>query len=135
MKKALHVIFILISINSFSQEVLLSSVEDSNFRYGGHMSTELFVKLTPAEQNAYLGCLSALGLNKDSIEWCDNDFLVKMLDDKISPSEKIAWKSVIGDEDTVKIVKIGKDKLPKPKCIVFIKRIKDDTMFTFQMYY
>ena len=96
MKKAVHIILILISLNSFSQEVSVSSVEDSNFRYGGRMSDKLFSKLSPAEQTVYLSCLSSLGLNKDSVEWCDNDFVKKMSSDEISPSQKNCWKSVIG---------------------------------------
>ena len=135
MKKALHVILILISLNSFGQEVKVSKVDDANFRFGGRMTNELFVKLSPAEQTVYLSCLSSLGLNKDSVEWCDNDFVQKMSSDEISPSQKICWKSVIGSEDEVSIIKVGTDKLPKPKCILFIQRKKGDTWFTLQMYY
>ena len=135
MKESFHIILILISLKSFGQEVLVSSVVDPDFRFGGRMSNELFVKLSPAEQTAYLGSVSALGLNADSIVWCDNDFLVKMSSNEISPSEKISWKSVLGHEDGVEVVMIGYDTLPKPQCIVFIRRFKHDTMFTFQMYY
>jgi len=90
MKKALHIILILIliSLKSFSQEVSVSSVDDANFRYGGQMSNELFVKLSLAEQNAYLGCLTSLGLKSDSIEWRDNEFVEKMSSHELFPSEK-----------------------------------------------
>jgi hypothetical protein len=133
MKKALHII--LISLKSLSQEVSVSSVDDTNFRYGGQMSNELFVKLSRAEQNAYLGCLSLLRLKSDSIEWCDNDFVEKMSSNKIFPSAKVSWKSTDGKADGVSVLEIGTDKLPKPKCIVFIRRVKGNTIFTFQMYY
>jgi hypothetical protein len=135
MKKAFHIILILISLKSLGQEVLVSSVVDPDFRFGGRMSNELFVKLTPSEQNLYLGCLSSLGLKMDSVEWCDNEFVRQMSSHEISPSLKVSWKFTNGIEDGVEILKIGTDTLPKPQCIVFIRRFKHDTMFTFQMYY
>jgi len=135
MKKALYIILILISLKSFSQKVSVSSVDDANFRFGGRMTNELFTKLTLVEQSLYLGCLSLLGLKADSIEWCDNDFVEKMSSNKIFPSEKVSWKSTDGKADGVSILEIGTDKLPKPKCIVFIRRVKGNTIFTFQMYY
>ena len=137
MKKALHIILILIliSLKSFSQEVSVSSVDDAKFRFGGRMTNELFTKLTLVEQSLYLGCLSSLGLKSDSIEWCDNDFVKKMSSHKIFPSEKVSWKSTNGKSDGVSVLEIGTDKLLKPKCIVFIERVKDNTIFTFQMYY
>ena len=87
------------------------------------MSNELFVKLSLAEQNAYLGCLTSVGLKSDSIEWCDNEFVEKMSSNKIFPSEKVSWKSTDGKADGVSVLEIGTDKLPKPKCIVFIERV------------
>jgi hypothetical protein len=61
-----------LTLSSFGQVVSVSTVNDSDFRFGGRMTNELFVKLTPSEQNLYLGCLSSLGLKMDSVEWCDN---------------------------------------------------------------
>jgi len=135
MKKALHIILILISLKSLSQEVSVSSIDDANFRFGGRMTNELFTKLTLVERSLYLGCLSLLGLKSDSIEWCDNDFVEKMSSNKIFPSAKVSWKSTDGKADGVSVLEIGTDKLPKPKCIVFIRRVKGNTIFTFQMYY
>lgn len=135
MKTPLLIILIFISLNSFGQEVKVSKVDDANFLFGGRMTNELFVKLSSEEQTVYLSCLSSLGLKMDSIEWCDNDLVEKMSSDEISPSLKICWKSVIGSEDEVSIIEVGTDKLPKPQCILFIKREKGDTWFTLQMYY
>jgi hypothetical protein len=47
----------------------------------------------------------------------------KMSIHKTFPSEKVSWKSTNGKSDEVSIFKIGTDKLPMPKCIVFIERV------------
>ena len=44
MKKAFHIILILISLKSFGQEVLVSSVVTPDFRFGGRLRNESFVK-------------------------------------------------------------------------------------------
>jgi len=136
MKKLIVIIVsVILTLSSFGQVVSVSTVNDSDFRFGGRMTNELFIKLTPSEQNLYLGCLSSLGLKMGSVEWCDNEFIRQMSSHEISPSLKVSWKFTNGIEDGVEILKIGTDTLFNPKCIVFIKRVKENTMFTFQMYY
>lgn len=136
MKK--HIIiftFNLFILNTYSQQAIETEIYKDDFRFGGSMSNEQFELLKVDEQRAYLLGLKALGIQKDSVNWIDDEFIKKLVSDDYSFSQKNVWVDTKEFKPEIEIIKTGKDFLTQPKIMMFFKRKENVSSYTFQVYY
>ncbi|MBM3186440.1 MAG: hypothetical protein FJZ67_09065 [Bacteroidetes bacterium] len=136
MKK--HIIiftFNLFILNTYSQQAIETEIYKDDFRFGGSMSNEQFELLKVDEQRAYLLGLKALGIQKDSVNWIDDEFIKKLVSDDYSFSQKNVWVDTKEFKPEIEIIKTGKDFLTQPKVMMFFKRKENVSSYTFQVYY
>jgi hypothetical protein len=134
-KLVILVILITIVFSTYSQQAIETNIYSDDYRFGGSMTNEIFELLKRDEQKAYLLGLEELGVNKDSVNWCDNEFFKKLGSDDYSFSQKNVWIDTKEFKPEIEIIKTGKDFLTQPKVMMFFKREESVSSYTFQVYY
>jgi hypothetical protein len=134
-KRVILVILTTIVFSIYSQQAIETNIYSDDYRFGGSMTNEIFKLLKRDEQKAYLLGLEELGVNKDSVNWCDNEFFKKLGSDDYSFSQKNVWVDTKELKPEVAIIEKGKDFLTNPRIMLFFRREKGVAYFTFQVYF
>lgn len=134
-KLVILVILTTIFFNIYSQQAIETNIYSDDYRFGGSMTNEIFELLKPDERRAYLLGLEELGVNKDSVNWCDNEFFKKLGSDENTFSQKNVWVNTKEFKPEVAIIEKGKDFLTNPRIMLFFRREKGVAYFTFQVYF
>ena len=100
-----------------------------------YISLEFFESLNPQEQNSFLGCLSLLGIELDSLQWIDSDIIKKISNDSLDCNKKVIYKYTNDNSYKTRQVEVTDTVLSSPKCFVYVERFDLYSRFTFQFYY
>lgn len=114
--------------------LFLVAISNISFaQYAGEMTSELLNKLSAEERELYWDCLRECGFNKDSIVWLSDSNSNKLGEDNEYFSTTIIRRTLKSDK-IFTITIPGKNRLQYPECLVFIRRIDDNTELRLAVY-
>ena len=136
MKKIIQILILSVLGSSlFAQDPKILTPKLDPNKKSEYISKEFFECLTLEEQSSFMGCLSLFGIELDSLNWIDSEFIIALSNDSLNCNRKIIWKYTNDVSFKTKKIELSDSALPYPKCFVYLERFDNFSRFTFEFYY